>query len=276
MIIKRIIKRDFTIVANDCFRDNRLSAESLGVICYLRSKPADWNVMPSELGNRFDCGRDRMQRILKELIGLGYIRKIRERDPITKAWKASEYIVLDTVAEPLPENTLQVEDDGKPVTGNLSLAEPLRQDLPQVLTPLLNTDSTKNGLKEQNTDEQSTARETRLVTAADWPADYADVFWSRYPNKKSKGHALKALEKIASAGKTRFSDLIAGLERYINSRDVQRGFVKHPATWLNGQCWKDEEQSSPLPVERPKSFFEVASEAYENANGARTGNDGGW
>ena len=112
------------------------------------------------------------------------------------------------------------------------------------------------------------ARPPALFT--DWPADYADKFWSLYPNKKSKAHAMKALDKIAKAGKTRFVDLIAGVERYILSRDVQRGFVKHPATWLNGECWNDQEQTTPIPVERPKSFLEAAMD-FDDGTGTDHG-----
>ena len=97
-----------------------------------------------------------------------------------------------------------------------------------------------------------------LQIPADWPADYQVIFWQRYPNKKAKPRALKVLEKIAFAGKTRWSDLINGLERYILTREVRRGFIKHPATWLNDQGWKDQEAEI-VPEDRPKSFFEIAA-----------------
>jgi len=108
---------------------------------------------------------------------------------------------------------------------------------------------------------------------SDWPADYQSQFWNRYPNKKAKALAVKALDKVAKAGKTRWVDLINGLERYIYSYEVQKGFVKHPATWINGGCWQDQEQTTPLPVEKPKSFFEVASDLMSAGNGERTNPD---
>lgn len=117
--------------------------------------------------------------------------------------------------------------------------------------------------------------EMALQIPGDWPECYRDVFWSRYPNKKAKPRALKVLDKIAFSGKTRWADLINGLNRYISSREVRSGFVKHPATWLNDQGWKDEEQTTPLPVGRPKSFFEVASDSFERSNGPGT-DQGRW
>lgn len=71
--------------------DDRLSAESLGVICYLRANPSDWT--PSQLQSRFNCGRDRIHRILKELVAYGYLVKGRPRDPVTKSWLPVQYTV---------------------------------------------------------------------------------------------------------------------------------------------------------------------------------------
>lgn len=98
-----------------------------------------------------------------------------------------------------------------------------------------------------------------LAVPGDWPADYREQFWKAFPRRTKKDTAMKALEKVAKAGKTRWADLINAIERYKLSRDVQRGCVMHPATWLNGGCWKDEEQTTPHPVgPRPASvgFFD--------------------
>src|SRR5271156_2828592 len=107
---------------------------------------------------------------------------------------------------------------------------------------------------------------------SDWPADYREQFWTKYPNRKDKTAAMKALDKIAKAGKTRWADLINGVERYILSDDVQRGYVKMPATFLNKGSWMNEEQSTPKRVERPNSFFDAASDM---SNGTGT-DQGGW
>jgi|HubBroStandDraft_1064217.scaffolds.fasta_scaffold329345_1 hypothetical protein len=97
-----------------------------------------------------------------------------------------------------------------------------------------------------------------LQVPADWPPDYQARFWSGYPNKKGKLAAHKALEKVAKSGKTRWDDLMTALERYKMSRDVQRGFIKHPATWLNQGCWTDEE--GPPQRNNSAGFFEVLAD----------------
>ena len=245
-IIRREHTKNYTTIGNDCFLDETLSAESLGVLCFLISKPNDWRVMPAALANRFKCGRDRIYRILNELSDAGYVIRTRVRDEDTKAWKATEYVI---------------RDERGPRTENPDVAD-LPPEKPHLEKPdvenqtLLNTDSTKDRL-EPNTESQTDARETRLLS--DWPADYRDIFWSKYPNKKEKARAMNALDRVRKAGKTRWADLLAGLERYIISETVQRGFVKYPERWIKYECWKDEEQTTPHAVERPASFFDVAA-----------------
>ena len=90
----------------------------------------------------------------------------------------------------------------------------------------------------------------------DWPADYQSQFWKAYPNKKEKIYAMKALDKVAFAGKTAWIDLMEGLSRYILSREVKAGYVKHPATWLNKGCWMDEDTGAKA---KSLSFFEIAA-----------------
>jgi len=95
-----------------------------------------------------------------------------------------------------------------------------------------------------------------LQLPGDWPTDYREQFWRRYPRKDDKPVALKKLDKIAFSGKTRWIDLISGLERYLRSDDVKRGFIKMPATFLNKESWGNQYVGN---RSEPKSFFDVAA-----------------
>lgn len=64
-------------------------------------------------------------------------------------------------------------------------------------------------------------------------------FWSHYPKKKDKGHALKAWK--AALKKADAQTIIDGLKAQLpmlNSSDPQ--FIPYGATWLNGERWADE------------------------------------
>ena len=70
-------------------------------------------------------------------------------------------------------------------------------------------------------------------------------FWEAYPRKVSKGQAQKAWEKLNPD-----DDLTTKIVLALSAQKKWRGaahnaneFVppwKHPATWLNSQCWLDE------------------------------------
>ncbi len=246
-IIRTIHENNFTIIANGCLQDDTLSAEALGVLCYLLGRPDNWTVRPTQLAARFDCGREKIDRILKELIEKNYIVKTQTRNPATKTWNPIEYTVYQVPMGGKAVNGLAVAE--KPST---ALAEVLNTDIPR-------TDITSTEQNTQSEDDRMTHC-ARSVTPAkpSWPQGYQDQFWDRYPNKKAKGAAIKSLEKIARGGKTDWDDLMAGLERYIISEEVKRGFVKHPATWLNAQCWSDEAGPRP-PRQKPLGFFEIAA-----------------
>lgn len=89
----------------------------------------------------------------------------------------------------------------------------------------------------------------RVKKHAKKPADTAEfeAFWQAYPKKADKGHARTAFAKaLAAVGDVQV--LIAGAEAYRNSPARSERFTKNAATWLNGECWADEQ---PAPVKVP-------------------------
>jgi hypothetical protein len=141
----------FTIISNACVRAGDLSLEALGLFTYLRSLPRDWRVMPTQLANHFKCTRDRIYRIIKELIGAGYVKHTRPRDPVTKKWKASDYTVFDRKLAPSPEIEPASRPESQPaasvevseVSESPCLSEPCPGFSTLLSTDLPSTDSTK-------------------------------------------------------------------------------------------------------------------------------------
>jgi len=82
----------------------------------------------------------------------------------------------------------------------------------------------------------------------EWPNDFAEQFWKLYPRKVDKKKAIQSLDKIKKYGKIDFDLILAGVKTYcisVSGKDVE--FIKHPTTWLNGECWKNEIQTGLLP-----------------------------
>jgi len=66
-------------------------------------------------------------------------------------------------------------------------------------------------------------------------------FYRVYPLHVARGAAERAYRRIIKNGEATQADLLAGAMRYAAAQDGKDPtYVKHPATWLNGKCWRDE------------------------------------
>lgn len=71
-----------------------------------------------------------------------------------------------------------------------------------------------------------------------------DEFWFLYPRKEAKQKARVAYKKALSGSSHEI--ILAGLRKYIlaiKGKDAE--FIAHPASWLNGKRWEDEQSSPP-------------------------------
>jgi len=70
------------------------------------------------------------------------------------------------------------------------------------------------------------------------PVGFAD-FWNVVPRKEGKDNAQRSYAKALKQASP--EDIIDGMRRYAESRAGEDPkYTKHPATWINGGCWKDE------------------------------------
>lgn len=65
-----------------------------------------------------------------------------------------------------------------------------------------------------------------------------EQWWSRYPRKVAKGAARAAFGKALK--KVPLEVLVAGADAYANDPARKPDYTKHPATWLNSECWEDQ------------------------------------
>ena len=96
--------------------------------------------------------------------------------------------------------------------------------------------------KEQHTSNTSTTlynKSNKVKTISN--NDKFDIFWLKYPNKKSKKKALqiwinKKLDK-------NFNDIITGLNNYKKTKqwmEENGKYIPHPTTFLNQERWNDD------------------------------------
>lgn len=85
---------------------------------------------------------------------------------------------------------------------------------------------------EQPIEERARAR----ATVADRDREFEE-FYATYPRKEGRGCAVRAFK--AARKKASMAELMAGLERY-KRIPRERQYTKMPASWLNGEHWRDE------------------------------------
>lgn len=173
---------------------------------------------PGEVGALVPHNWDGRQFITDTADGSGTPAAIRARKWREK--KAVEKAALELAANGSSERSPNGSQTGSPNAPNA---------LANVTASRPDTDSDTDA----DTDKGKGSREVAL---ASWPANYAEKFWARYPNKVGKADALKKLAKAAS--KVEWDILMAGLERYIAKTD-DRPWC-NPATWIFQCRWADE------------------------------------
>ncbi|MDR0525032.1 MAG: hypothetical protein LBG90_04085 [Spirochaetaceae bacterium] len=82
MIIKRKHENDYTILSNGMLQDAGVSFAARGLLAYMLSLPADWNVYEKELQRHTTDGRTAIHTAMRELMQAGYVCKTGARERV--------------------------------------------------------------------------------------------------------------------------------------------------------------------------------------------------
>lgn len=103
----------------------------------------------------------------------------------------------------------------------------------------------RNALRDV-TGRDSTIQQIKTTTPH-YPPDF-EAFWAAYPNRKGKGAAFRAWDRV----KQHQALILRALPHHRDSEQWQREggrFIPHPATWLNQRRWEDDlQQTEPADV----------------------------
>lgn len=108
-------------------------------------------------------------------------------------------------------------------------------------------------LEKQKAEQEAKAKsEAKAIAKAesDLLLKNFELFWSAYPNKKSKKEAEVKFKRIDFKKHT-FESIMSSLEKQKQSQDwIKNGgqYVPMPTTWINQERWADEVQ---VPVQQP-------------------------
>lgn len=90
-----------------------------------------------------------------------------------------------------------------------------------------------------------------------------DQFYNLYPRKVQKERAKKSWKKLNKTDKVNAMDGLNAYIKYWNNKKVEKEFVPHPATWLNGRSWEDEINTGEIPKRVPTEKELKRLEAYK-------------
>lgn len=158
------------------------------------------------IGDRTDLSPRTVQRCIAELRDAGWI-KVAERSRANGSQTSNTYIVM------------RIRGDIN-VSGGETTASPPEPD------PLELKFVTEEHIVHPQADEQHNEQPF-------------DIWWAEYPRKVRKPEARKAYVKATK--KVGHDRLLEAMRTYrdLDGR-VAKGFILHPATWLNQECWNDE------------------------------------
>ena len=234
-ILRNASKGKYTVLNNGIFRDENLSAKSLGILAKMLSLPDNWEFSETGLCSIFKKdGRDSIRSGLKELEENGYLVRSRIRDDSGKLTSV-EWTVSD---RPMFE---------KPMLENPMLENPMLENRTQYNT------------KEYNTKEFITKDIPPISPKGGKDcSDLFNQFWTAYPKHIAKQSAVKAFEKLKPDEKL-LEAMLKAIEMQKESKQWEKdggAFIPYPATWLNQRRWEDE-----LPqVETDNVFLQMLQE----------------
>ncbi|GAA0347716.1 helix-turn-helix domain-containing protein [Actinoallomurus spadix] len=104
------------------------------------------------------------------------------------------------------------------------------------------TSSPTEKTKDNNKHQGGVGGSGRKPKADDEHPRFAE-WYEAYPVHKARGAAVRAFNKAVQKADPR--TLIAAARLYRDDPRVRRGYGKHPATWLNAECWLDDPTSEP-------------------------------
>jgi hypothetical protein len=206
----------FTQIPNDWVRDERLSLEARGLLAQIMSHRPGWNLSIKSLAARNSIGRDKVKRIMDELLAHGYLKRSEKQGHDERGHLAGyDYTTCDPG-----------------VTQEPCKAEPDKVEPAKAVKP-----PKKNILIEEHQTRKQSNR------SADELQRLFNDFWEVYPRKRGKGAAARAYENALD--KIEPDELLKKVRAFADDPWRPNDFTPLATTWLNQERWDDEPYQKP-------------------------------
>lgn len=191
----------YFMMRRDSAQDESLSWEARGMLCYLLSKPDDWEVNVKDLQQQ--CGQGRVYRIINELKDARYIKdREKKHNPETGKWEWTPYIVFE---HPQPDNVIHITETvtRKPQHGN---PDTVNREIIQ-------------STEEQNTEEvveappapsvEASPVKDEKIIATDTDIDAVIMAWKNNTDHSATFETVKKMKRYVDTGIKLVEDLNA-------------------------------------------------------------------
>lgn len=230
----------FAMIPEAVLYDERLSPTDVRVYGCLRrhADKASGRCHPSHatIAEKIHTSARTVRRSIEVLVETGWVETTRRKND-EGAWTSNAYRVVSIQGHRTPMS--HASD-----TSDLGDRTPVA-DKPESV----NQRNTLTLLSEEREPE------VEAPAAQSLDDDFED-WYSGYPVKKSKGAAKRAYR--GARKKVDAATLLTARDAFVRLMDAQRvdkQYIKHPSTWLNGECWEDEAPPARNPFEGPEVRF---------------------
>ena len=153
-IIKNHHTENYTTIYNSFAQDKSLTLELRGFGIYLLSMPSNWNINPNQLRLELNIGRDKVTKLINDLIEKGYMFKQQKNLTFTKKGELKNIYYFCDDKELLNKTTEPFRRDETPLQLPLYIGV---TEIPNTESPLTkNTNYYKKDIKKEDNNKKNT------------------------------------------------------------------------------------------------------------------------
>ena len=223
-------RKDYTVLSNACFDDERLSLKAVGLLGYMLRLPDDWNFTLEWLAGKHKDGLASIRSAMEELESAGYVTRGQSRQG--GKFSKNEYIVRES-----PE--------ASPSCENRMTAPPLC-DFPITEKPITENRTLPNTKIPSTIPPKAPRRGRREKAACEWEPELFERFWALYPRGEDKAAARYEWDQLKPDHEL-MRCMSAALKRQMQSDEWRRGVgVPYACRWLSKRRWEADEKILPM------------------------------
>lgn len=213
-------RKDYTVLANASFDDERLSLKAVGLLGFMLRLPDDWNFTLEWLAGKHKDGLASIRSAMKELEAAGYVSRSEQIRTDSGTFRGADYIVREIPEGAACENRMRTACDFR----------------------------TRSLIEKPNTKKPSNPpkppRGRREKAACEWEPVMFERFWKLYPRGEDKAAARYEWDLLQPDHEL-MRRMSAALKRQMLSDEWRRGVgVPYACRWLSKRRWEADNKAT--------------------------------